>query len=62
MDPFDEASEAFLEWLGKSGAEISSKIALKDLRNIQAGRSVGKLLRIVALRRLPPVSHFVTGT
>jgi SET domain-containing protein 6 len=42
MDPFDEASAAFLLWLKSSGAEISNKIELKDLRNIEAGRGVGK--------------------
>ncbi|KAF1957412.1 SET domain-containing protein [Byssothecium circinans] len=40
MDRFDEASHSFLQWLKSTGAEISSKIELKDLRNIQAGRGV----------------------
>ncbi|KAL1608453.1 Ribosomal lysine N-methyltransferase 4 [Paraconiothyrium brasiliense] len=40
MDPFDEASHVFLDWLKRSGAEVSPKIELKDLRNIQAGRGV----------------------
>ena len=43
MDSFDEASQAFIIWLRESGADISSKIELKDLRSIQAGRGVGKL-------------------
>jgi SET domain-containing protein 6 len=42
MDPFNEASSVFLEWLKRSGAEVNPKIELKDLRNIQAGRGVGK--------------------
>ncbi|KAF1974642.1 SET domain-containing protein [Bimuria novae-zelandiae CBS 107.79] len=40
MDSFNEASQVFLEWLKRSGAEISPKIELKDLRNTQAGRGV----------------------
>ncbi|KAJ4354074.1 Ribosomal lysine N-methyltransferase 4 [Didymosphaeria variabile] len=40
MDPFNEASHVFLDWLKRSGAEISPKIELKDLRNMQAGRGV----------------------
>ncbi|KAF2680571.1 SET domain-containing protein [Lentithecium fluviatile CBS 122367] len=40
MDPFAEASAAFLAWLKHSGALISSKSELKDLRNIGAGRGV----------------------
>lgn len=43
MDTFDEDSRAFMAWLRKSGAEISSKIELKDLRSVHAGRGVGKL-------------------
>jgi hypothetical protein len=42
MDPFDEASEAILNWLKSLGADISSKVELKDLRNIESGRGVGK--------------------
>jgi hypothetical protein len=42
MDPFEEASTAFLAWLRSSGADISSKIELKDLRDREAGRGVGK--------------------
>jgi SET domain-containing protein 6 len=42
MDPFDEASAAFVSWLKSSGADISNKVELKDLRNIEAGRGVGK--------------------
>ncbi|KAF9733637.1 hypothetical protein PMIN06_007849 [Paraphaeosphaeria minitans] len=40
MDSFNEASHVFLDWLKRSGAEISPKIELKDLRNHQAGRGV----------------------
>lgn len=42
MDLFNKTSHAFLDWLKRSGAEISPKIELKDLRNIQAGRGVGE--------------------
>ena len=42
MDPFDADSQAFLAWLRHSGAEISNKIELKDLRSLQAGRGVGE--------------------
>jgi hypothetical protein len=42
MADFDGASQAFLAWLQQSGAEISPKIKLEDLRNAQAGRGVGK--------------------
>ncbi|CAE7009231.1 hypothetical protein CFE70_001701 [Pyrenophora teres f. teres 0-1] len=40
MADFDSASQAFLAWLRKSGAEISPKIKLEDLRNKDAGRGV----------------------
>ncbi|KAJ4302737.1 Ribosomal lysine N-methyltransferase 4 [Kalmusia sp. IMI 367209] len=40
MDAFNEATHVFLDWLKRSGAEISPKIQLKDLRNVQAGRGV----------------------
>ncbi|KAF2446438.1 SET domain-containing protein RMS1 [Karstenula rhodostoma CBS 690.94] len=40
MDSFNEVSHVFLDWLKRSGAEISPKIELKDLRNVQAGRGV----------------------
>jgi SET domain-containing protein 6 len=42
MADFDGASQTFLAWLQQSGAEISPKIKLEDLRNAQAGRGVGK--------------------
>jgi len=42
MADFDGASQAFLAWLQRSGAEIGPKIQLEDLRNAQAGRGVGK--------------------
>jgi SET domain-containing protein 6 len=42
MDSFNEASHVFLDWLKRSGAEISPKIELKDLRNFQSGRGVGE--------------------
>jgi SET domain-containing protein 6 len=42
MADFDSASQAFLAWLEASGAEISPKIKLDDLRNAQAGRGIGK--------------------
>ncbi|KAF2638911.1 SET domain-containing protein RMS1 [Massarina eburnea CBS 473.64] len=40
MDPFDVASCTFLQWLRSTGAEVSGKIELKDLRNIEAGRGL----------------------
>ncbi|KAH7087597.1 hypothetical protein FB567DRAFT_442801 [Paraphoma chrysanthemicola] len=40
MADFDGASQAFLAWLQRSGAEISPKIKLADLRHAQAGRGV----------------------
>ena len=42
MADFDNASQAFLAWLRQSGAEISPRIKLADLRNKDAGRGVGK--------------------
>jgi hypothetical protein len=42
MEDFDGAGQAFLTWLQQSGAEISPKIKLEDLRHAQAGRGVGK--------------------
>jgi SET domain-containing protein 6 len=42
MADFDGASQTFLAWLKQSGAEISPKIKLEDLRNKDAGRGVGK--------------------
>jgi hypothetical protein len=41
MADFEEASQTFLSWLSKSGAEISNKIELRDLRAVNAGRGVG---------------------
>ncbi|CAN9140832.1 unnamed protein product [Alternaria alternata] len=40
MADFDGASQNFLTWLKQSGAEISPKINLEDLRNKDAGRGV----------------------
>ncbi|KAI8940807.1 hypothetical protein NX059_002070 [Plenodomus lindquistii] len=40
MADFDAASQAFLAWLRHSGAEISPKIRLEDLRSKDAGRGV----------------------
>ncbi|KAF2031437.1 SET domain-containing protein [Setomelanomma holmii] len=40
MADFDSASQAFLAWLQRSGAEISPKVKLADLRHAQAGRGV----------------------
>ncbi|KAF2630472.1 SET domain-containing protein [Macroventuria anomochaeta] len=40
MADFDGAGQAFLSWLQQSGAEISPKIKLEDLRHAQAGRGV----------------------
>ncbi|KAF9695290.1 hypothetical protein EKO04_006907 [Ascochyta lentis] len=40
MADFDGASQAFLTWLQQSGAELSPKIKLEDLRHAQAGRGV----------------------
>lgn len=42
MTEFEKASQQFLACLTKSGADISNKIELKDLRNQQAGRGVSK--------------------
>lgn len=42
MADFDGASQAFLAWLRQSGADISLKIRLEDLRSNNAGRGVGK--------------------
>ena len=42
MADFEGAGQAFLAWLQQSGAEISPKIKLEDLRHAQAGRGVGK--------------------
>ncbi|KAJ9642960.1 Ribosomal lysine N-methyltransferase 4 [Coniosporium tulheliwenetii] len=39
-DDFDARSEAFMAWLKQSGAEISEKIQLADLRTQHAGRGV----------------------
>ncbi|KAF2203433.1 SET domain-containing protein [Delitschia confertaspora ATCC 74209] len=39
-DPFQQRSETFLHWLRNSGADISPKIELVDLRQIHAGRGV----------------------
>ncbi|EOA89497.1 Ribosomal lysine N-methyltransferase 4 [Exserohilum turcicum] len=40
MADFDGASQAFLAWLKKTGAQISAKIQLQDLRARDAGRGV----------------------
>ncbi|KAF2868347.1 hypothetical protein BDV95DRAFT_500806 [Massariosphaeria phaeospora] len=40
MATFDEASQSFLVWLTRSGADINPKIELKDLRSAHAGRGV----------------------
>ncbi|KAH6622348.1 hypothetical protein C7974DRAFT_220442 [Boeremia exigua] len=40
MVDFDGAGQAFLAWLRQSGADISPKIRLEDLRHAQAGRGV----------------------
>ena len=56
MDPFDEASAAFVAWLKSSGADVSDKIELKDLRNMEAGRGVGTLLCC-----LPPRGSFMSS-
>jgi len=42
MADFDGASRQFLAWLEQSGAAISNKIQLQDLRASHAGRGVGK--------------------
>ncbi|EON66015.1 hypothetical protein W97_05258 [Coniosporium apollinis CBS 100218] len=39
-DDFDARSDAFMAWLRQSGAEISGKIQLADLRTQHAGRGV----------------------
>jgi SET domain-containing protein 6 len=46
MADFDSVGQAFLAWLQQSGAEISPKVKLEDLRHAQAGRGVGELLLI----------------
>lgn len=43
-DGFEERSNVFMAWLKSTGAEISEKIQLADLRGQNAGRGVGKLL------------------
>lgn len=43
-DDFQAKSEAFMAWLAKYSANVSSKIALRDLREYDAGRGVGKLI------------------
>ncbi|KAF3038077.1 hypothetical protein E8E12_001586 [Didymella heteroderae] len=40
MADFYSAGQAFLTWLQQSGAEISPKIKLEDMRHAQAGRGV----------------------
>ncbi|KAF2012578.1 SET domain-containing protein [Aaosphaeria arxii CBS 175.79] len=40
MASFEDASQNFLTWLTKCGAEISPKISLQDLREEHAGRGV----------------------
>jgi hypothetical protein len=68
MADFDGDSQSFLAWLQRSGAEISPKIKLEDLRNAQAGRGVGKwhpsdtkghptLLTILLVQHLSPTSN-----
>ncbi|KAF1813298.1 SET domain-containing protein [Eremomyces bilateralis CBS 781.70] len=38
--PFDEKTNAFLQWLNHCGAEVSNKIELQDLRQFKEGRGV----------------------
>ncbi|KAF2659072.1 SET domain-containing protein [Lophiostoma macrostomum CBS 122681] len=40
MADFEEASQRFQGWLSRSGADISNKIELRDLRAVNAGRGV----------------------
>ncbi|QDS72847.1 hypothetical protein FKW77_007092 [Venturia effusa] len=40
VDEFDSISQGFLSWLSRSGASISSKIEIADLRRQNAGRGV----------------------
>ncbi|KAH9872771.1 hypothetical protein J1614_005165 [Plenodomus biglobosus] len=40
MADFNSASQAFLTWLRQSGADISPKVQLEDLRSRDAGRGV----------------------
>ncbi|KAF2999311.1 hypothetical protein E8E13_004853 [Curvularia kusanoi] len=40
MADFEGAGQAFMAWLQQSGAEVSPKIKLEDLRHAQAGRGV----------------------
>lgn len=42
MADFEGAGQTFLAWLQQSGAEISPKIKLEDLRHAHAGRGIGK--------------------
>jgi SET domain-containing protein 6 len=46
MADFDAAGQEFLAWLQRSGAEISPKIKLEDLRQAHAGRGISKWLAI----------------
>jgi N-lysine methyltransferase SETD6 len=41
VDEFGPNSAAFLSWLSNSGATVSSKIEIADLRERHAGRGVG---------------------
>jgi hypothetical protein len=54
MADFDGASQVFLAWLKQSGAEISPKIQLQDLRHAQAGRGVGKWPSFDFKHHIPP--------
>jgi hypothetical protein len=53
-DDFGTKSAAFLSWLQVSGATVSDKIELVDLRQRNAGRGVG----IASLERVLNVSLF----
>jgi hypothetical protein len=52
-DEFTNRSAAFMSWLRASGATLSEKIELADLRQQNAGRGVG----ISFLNVLPPWLH-----
>ncbi|KAH7122465.1 hypothetical protein B0J11DRAFT_507447 [Dendryphion nanum] len=40
MSSFEESGRRFLSWLSRTGADISNKIKLEDLRKFNAGRGV----------------------
>lgn len=49
-DDFVERSNAFVDWLRSSGAKLSDKIEIADLRQQHAGRGVGTAFLIISHR------------